>query len=481
MDAGARGPRRSGWAVLRLAVLVVAGVASTGTAYAVPTPDVVVGIINLLPLLTGAGVTAAGAVYLILRRLLGHRAGDFVAGASLGFLVLAGTLTFLAVTSWSARKEAQRARDLALYLRCDFESHVTYGYGPRRGQKRRSKSTKLPLKYVSMSALDDMLREQPDAALIACYRTAAEYESGIPAVSIGDRLVPFEYVRRGELAEYLTNLTVRDVYLIDVHHDLYWSDDRRFKKMKTALEGFDHAYRVRGVRRRHRYVRTAQGSLRRAVQEKGVVAWPVREESWIIEDTAVAFPGIVTFVGDAEVAERLHDGKTIFIAPYDGALRMPSTYKWFLKRFFKGVDRDRVFRLDLTGRKVTARLNELATTVDGTPFLIVGVSKWDYVYSGIDTAFSLWDRLGRDPSRFQFLGFTANMPEAVALSWVWRADRRAGGLLAGPFWDAFRPVRKRLGLTRGAALLAFAIGFSSFRLAFWSRGHGCSERGCAGR
>ncbi len=52
-----------------------------------------------------------------------------------------------------------------------------------------------------MSALDDMLKEQPDAALIACYRTAAEYESGIPAVSIGDRLVPFEYVRTGELAE----------------------------------------------------------------------------------------------------------------------------------------------------------------------------------------------------------------------------------------------------------------------------------------
>ncbi len=61
MDAGARGPRRSGWVVLRLAVLALAGVASTGTAYAVPTPDVVVGIINLLPLLTGAGVTAGGS------------------------------------------------------------------------------------------------------------------------------------------------------------------------------------------------------------------------------------------------------------------------------------------------------------------------------------------------------------------------------------------------------------------------------------
>ncbi len=59
-------------------------------------------------------------------------------------------------------------------------------------------------------------------------------------------------------------------------------------------------------------------------------------------------------------------------------------------------------------------------------WMVVGMTKPDWVYDGLDATFEIWELLNHDTERFKLIGFTTRLPEAVAI--LWDANTRKSSL-----------------------------------------------------
>jgi len=427
-------------------------------ALALPTPDTLLGVANIVPWLAGAAVSITGGGYALLRRKLGRR-GDLVGGALLGsFIVVAFTICFGAY-QWSSTRTEQEVSDLAMFLRCDFSAHESY-YNAR---KKKAEFETHPWQgfgnfhRLKMSQVAASLEAQPNATLLATYRMEIEYHAGIPMVLAGGELRPFEYSRRLELPARLAGVSTRDLYLIDFSP--YNRDPALYPTLTSIFAKFDNVYLVNEttVSQRDRYVFTTDGSLRPADNEE-VVDWAVRDARWLLDTKRVSYPGINALLSNDELATHLRDEDVHIVLPYNSFWRSADVYKAeYLQPLLTGIKRSRILPIDLHADDTTRRLDRYAKILDDRRFVVAGLTKYDYIYSGVDVAFGIWERLGQDPQRFRLEGFSARLPEAVAINWV--ADRNHGvtATLAAPFWGSIERIGEHLDVSMGAAVLVFAI------------------------
>jgi membrane protein insertase Oxa1/YidC/SpoIIIJ len=128
-----------------------------------------------------------------------------------------------------------------------------------------------------------------------------------------------------------------------------------------------------------------------------------------------------------------------------------------LAKHLSEIDPARLLVIDLNARGITKQLDRQVPRLDGRRFVVAGISKYDWLYSGIDFGFLTWERLGHDPKRFRLLGFSTRLPEAVAIDWMSREEQGGIEVLASGFWATLDWLDERLGLAAGAAVLLIAI------------------------
>ncbi len=447
--------------MFKLGLAVVVLICMPVVAHALPTPDALISVANVLPIIAGAVLTALGGVYYTIKRLLGPQASGLIIGGVFGgFIVLTG-LVVLAAYSWNDSLRQERLDNLAMYLRCDIPAHEAFLEWNTNNEDAEGKWRRYGnFKQVRMAALPAQLQQQPDAALISTYRRSIQYHSGFPAVSIDGQLRPFEYVRPKELTRILRGVEAKDLYLDDFLMHFERSPDK-FQPDAAMLEvfrKFENVYVVVDVPPESRYVRERDGSLRIADAQRALIDWPVRDEEWIIDDARAQFPNMLNLLPDDEVAELLDDNEVMLVAPYNSFHRTQYTHDVeYMNVLLAGVDKSRLINIDMGGEWTSVIVEQLAPRLDGKPFMVIGLTKYDWVYDGLDVAFEMWERLGHDPERFKLLGFTARLPEASAIRWEAQQSKGITDLLHYPFWKSVDLLEDGFGIAPALGVLIVAM------------------------
>jgi len=442
--------RRAGVPISIIVVLCAGAVLLTASpALALPTPDVLVGVVNLVPVLIGAAVSAFGGAWLLFRR-----SGRFRAMVVLSAVVLIGA-SFGAYT-WHKARTDERIRNTALYLRCDVGHHNNRALRRLAGHEDNWRKYG-NFREFKWTALPEMLERQPSAALIATYHRSVDYYSGIPAVHVDGVLRPFEFVFRNEVHTVLRGLDVEDLYLLDFS-PLIFQPGRFSLEMRKSFKKFRNVYTIRRAPRSGRYVYDDEGNLQQPDRLARVIDWPVFDERRIIDERAVWFPKMTKQLGDRKVEKYLTDDKTYVVAVFDSYDRSAEHYeKDYLEPLLQGKDRSLIIVIDMFSPRISEDLAEAALRVDGRPFVVVGLTKHDFLYSGMDFAFQMWRRLDKDTDRFKLLGFSARLPEAAARVWVKRAEDSPIKVAGHFFWRAADSVTGSTVLSIGAFVLLTAI------------------------
>lgn len=422
-------------------------------ANALPTPDVLVSLVNIVPLLTGTVVTVAGGLYFGVNRLLGPRGSKLFLASLLGLVILLLSVGFV----WNQQRKAERTSQIAMYLRCDIASH---NFSIEKMKARDKHAMEKWLAYgnfvkISMNQVGAMLSEQPDALLVATDDREIRHFSGIPTAQIDDKLYPFTHIRPMELPVALSKTKTKDLYLTDFSY--IKRTPSFFKADKSVFEKFDNIYIVQDIKSSDRFVYD-KSELRLADRKNKVIDWPVEKEKWIIDEKAIYFPGIASLITDNEMRELLDDEEVYLLAPYGGYRRNYMVQnRVYLKKLLTGVDKKRILSIDMTRQSTSGRLSKIAGIIDGSRFAVVGLTKNDWIYEGLDANYHLWRQLGSDPDRFRLIGFNTRLPEVVAKSWEVNTRKSVIDTLEVPFWKLMTWMHQTLHLSTGIDLFLFAV------------------------
>ena len=409
--------------IVRGAWCFVAAVLLPSTALALPTPDAIVGLVNVMPVLFAGVASAATGLYLLLRRLLGGKAGDFLAGLSLGGFVLVVTLAGLAIHSWGEARAARRIRDIGVYLRCDPAVHAQ-----RRSRDRGVHRSWQRLRNAREVRWDEFLalastNHGPGTAFLSTHKVSLRYHTGIPAFERNGELQRFEYVREPELPARLDELDIDVLYLNGFdprHYPLAMAPPEIVRRLRTI----PRVMFVKDPPGRSRFV-DLDGRLQPVDLATELVDWPVRREHWIRDDRPVAFANAFHHLDDEVVARSLGDEETYLVVPFNSRWRHPDMYQVsYLAKLITAKRPELVIKIDFNSSQISRHLEQAARTLDGRPFVVVGISKYDWVYQGLDFAYNVREALDRDPERFRLLGYSARLPEAAAH--VFAAARASG-------------------------------------------------------
>jgi len=440
-------------------MLVLAG--WSGTALALPTPDVVMGVMSLAPAILSGLAAMIVAVAFRLRGRFGSRAVDLSAGALLGGIIVAAALIWTGTAARDA--DSQEINELAVFLRCDFTAHANARQnwlGPEVGLAAWRPYG--AFQRISMADAQRRLQEDAsDASLFVTYRMEIEYHSGVPGVLLDGQVQPFGYSRRSELSAALAAVAGGDLYLAD-----FAPIKRRpqsYPRLLEAFRQFRNVFVIDRVPAADRYVWRDERWY--PADPRPLIDWPVGERTSVLDEAQVTFPGMVNLLDDSSAAALLMDPYVYLVAPNDSYLRSADTYyDYYLPTMIEDVPSmsaflpagdTRLLAVDTNSASVSRRLDAVAKRIDGKPFMLVGTTRYDFTDQGIDVAFGLWNRLGRDPQRFQFHGYTARLPEVVARVWMDQGKRRLADIVRAAFVGGITRIQMGLGVSTAIAILLF--------------------------
>ncbi len=437
-----------------LAVTIVLGLIP-GVVYALPTPDVIVNILNIIPILTGAVVTAAGGIYYTVNRLLGPNASKIVIAALLGILI--GTLSLL--YNWHQNRVAERTSQLAVFLRCDLSVHnhtakIRKAIVPKAFELWREFGNFRP---ININHVKDKLMKQPDATLIDTNERSIRYHAAMPCVRLEDKTIPFTHVRPSELSRYLEKVHSKDLYLTNFGYTAILPSAYDYDK--TSFKKFEHIYLVGNIKDKDLYV-WDDTTLRPSNKKNRVkdIEAPVSDLWSIRDEKAIAFPGIATLVPNKEMLDLLEDDNVFLLAPYGSYRRLSSVQnKDYLERLLYDVDKKRILSINMTAPTTSENLARIAKILDGSKFVVIGFTKYDWLYEGLDATYEIWRRLGKNPKRFKLIGFNVRLPEVVARKWEATARVSVLDKIRKPFWKIVKWQTDHLDISSGSALLLIAV------------------------
>ncbi|MCK5517469.1 MAG: hypothetical protein KAI39_11385, partial [Desulfobulbaceae bacterium] len=423
-------------------------------AHAIPTPDVLVSLVNIVPLLTGTVVAVTGGVYYWISQRIGSRGSTLFFGGIFILILLVTAMGFI----WNSNRKANRIAEIAMYLRCDPAAHDA---GIQRNRNKDRNAITMWREYgnfkkIRMSQVAELLRQQPDAALISANRRTIQYYSGMPAAKVDGQLYPFSYSRALELSIDLQKTGSKDLYLAGFW---YMSMPPSFYKAdKSFFSKFDNVYIVKRIRKSDRYVADRDGSLKQMDIENKVINWPVEKEKWIFDEKQIYFPGIANLLTDTEALDLIFQNDVYLLAPYGNYRRSRKNQEsLYMGKLLRSINQNRVINIDMHLSTTGQQLKAIAKRLDGKRFMVIGLSKYDWIYEGLDATFEIWEHLDHDTDRFRLIGFNTRLPEVMAIKYEELTSENATDSLREPFWKMVKWFKHSLGISAGFAIFIIAV------------------------
>jgi phosphohistidine swiveling domain-containing protein/membrane protein insertase Oxa1/YidC/SpoIIIJ len=426
-------------------------------ALALPTPDAVIGSVQVLPILLGAvGAAAAWAARAIWRMLGGHKdarrpLATMAIVFGVGFAVTAGALAF----QWSRLHALEDSLNLGQMLRCDP------GFHAHRAQRTidLAKGVLLPRVTIDVLAkeLDQRFATDPgyDPVLVSVLNTRTSYDSGFLGVGPADHRRYFEYVPPKQITAYLEKIpaaqrATRDlvVEIINVREEDIegfleiahaFKSVRLIERIDAIRGGKEVAYGRAGPHQEPTmFVREDNGTIRPAVflPTAQRAYWTVPVPKLHYDEAHIHFPNMERLLPVHAALDHVYKTPIVYIFsagyPLDRDVAAEFAYALFTIRM-SGPDRKIDTRDPRNGprliaalRKVDvylfdvldaseANLRQIVDAIGDRPFLTVPISSVHVVF-GADVPRAVEHAMRVQGKPFRYLGTTLQMPEAVTMT-----------------------------------------------------------------
>jgi phosphohistidine swiveling domain-containing protein len=422
-------------------------------AWAIPSPEVILSSASALGWL-GAGLLALLGIGIALPRGRRRSGVQRLAGPLSVVLLL---LSLLAVDRFAVQREAARIEH---EFRCDVGYHDqrrratpdweelqfdgVAGYMPAArfadslaapDVHTTALDLRLPLWFDAGHLADPstgrVARQLHLAELADALREALQQAEAVgqPAVVLlasqrPNPLMYYDAEHRAEIVSLLRRFARVEVYLAQRHdpEDPFYAD-------ATWLTG-DTSRLVAGQR-----VRVADPSAQ--------VQWPVLDEGMLVDAGSVWRPAFGRTRSAAQMARQLDDPNVVVVVPFASFYRSSDTYlREFVRPLLRGIEQDRVIPLDYSSQTIRDELDQLPARIDGRPWVVVGVSKFDVLHYGLDAIHAVASSERGDALLKGFAGWTSDLGAVAAVRAVRvEAMRRAlpgrsGAKLARRAFDA---------------------------------------------
>ena len=441
-------------------VLVLIVIAWPATAHALPTPDAVIGSVQLLPLLLGGiGAGAAWAGRKVWRLLGGHRdsrrpLATMAIVFGVAWVVTAGVLVF----EWSSSRELSNSLNLGQMLRCDV------GFHAHRSQRTLDLEKGILLPRVTVQDLAKELNERwtadpgYDPILLSMLNTRTSYDSGFLGLGPENHRRYFEYVPPKEITAYLQRIPAserpsRDVVvevinvreedvegLVDTLHEFKSARlIERYAAVRAKQKGHEADYGRAGPGNAPTlFVKEDNGTIRPAVflpADKRDY-WTVPAFKVHFDEAFIHFPNMEKLVPIDEALDHVMKTPIVFTFgagyPMDPDVAAEFAYGLFTlrlpeadrtidtrnphngPRIIEALRKADVFLFDILDAS-EEHLHEIVEEIGDRPFLTVPISSLHFVFGAdVPRAVEHEARLKHRP--FRYLGTTLSMPEAVVIT-----------------------------------------------------------------
>lgn len=483
-------------------VVVLAVVLWPARAHALPTPDVVVGTVQLLPVLLGAvGAGGAWAARKLWRLLGGHKdARRPLATMAVGFGVAWVVTAVALVSEWSHARMAASSSNLAQALRCDVSFHE------HRAKRTRDLKNGALLPRVTVGELakdlDQRFANDPtyEPILISAVNTRAIYDAGFLGFGPAEHRRYFEYVAPKRVTTYLERIPASERASRDVVIELLSVNENDLDGLVPLLHTFRSVRfveRYRAVRPRagepeygHSgagnaptlFVRDEDGTIRPAVFTPPANRdWPLPLASVHYEESHVRFPNMSRLLSADEARDHVYDTPVIvtFGAGYPMDVEVAAEFAFAMfslrvpaaeraldirdpsneARMLAALRKADVYLVDVLDWD-EAHVREIADAIGDRAFLTAPVTSLPFLFS-LDVPRAI-EREARAKHRpFRYLGSTLQMPDAVAAAEIAAKSTSATGALRtriqGMLAEVIGYIARAVSST-GFALVIFGFG-----------------------
>ena len=455
-------------------MLFVASLGWPDTAVALPTPDALINVLQIFPILFGgiAGIIAAAGIFLRRHFAKVKNPVRFLSFSIIGLcaalFISLGTIAVYV----SAEDQHQRMLDTAMYYRSDIALDALELHARETASLWLDENG--PVQELRGNDVAAVLSDKPTPILINLGRLQLSHDSGTLVLNIKQVPHPFRYVRASELVGFLTRLlefpanSSRPVIFQNWHSHTKWDAYDGESDLVRTLGLFDAVYALpSGLATGDDSMfeislpDPQSGEWIRASRVRGLIDYPVRTEGLAFNEAIVNYPNLLHLLTAAELAGKLKDPEVVVVAPFSSLYRKEDVQRYFVEGYFKLVklDQNRLVLIDFNAADVSAQIDRLSSELVGQKFITVALSKQDWVYMGVDLAYRVWLSSGKDARRFFYQGSSVQFPEATALlafeqsTLVLRGIRKLQKL----FNLTITALARQLDISLGMALLLFAI------------------------
>ncbi len=414
----------------RLAIYIFLVVFSN-QAFALPTPDALINVFQLFPLLAG-GITGSLTIVTIFFRKRLNKFKDPIQFLTITILVLSSALIIsifaLILNSSNASKNEQLA-NISMYFRSDvaLDEIELKARSSQNLWFENGLITELQYENVNIT-----LEAKPLPLLFDLSRLKMTHDSGILALKLNNNKIPFQHVRAAELQFRLKSLlaesnknSTRPIVFLNWERFSNWHEFKPDSELVKTLEKFDYVYalpkqrlaKTQALNEIFEIVLLNQesNSFSETKATSGKINYPVRKDYLAFNEEAIVYPNLLHLFQAPELVTFLKDPNVLIIAPYNALYRSYETQTYFLSRFLKTVDETRIHYIDFNSASLTKEIELLGAKIAGRPFITVGLSKQDWIYMGVDIAYSVWLQADKNADNFHYLGSSVQLPEAATI------------------------------------------------------------------
>ena len=402
-------------------------------AWALPTPDSLIISLQILPAIFAVFTGFMVAIGLRFRSWL-EKTGDpikFLIRMTF-VLIFAFVIAMLSLlVSIGNNNEADRIGNAAQYFRSDPQLDQLEFAGKDQQQLWITSGL---ITEIELQDLESIVSQDREIVFVDTGRTRYFHDSAIPTLRQDGSWIAATYVHHAEFSQYLEDLfesdpgvAQRPLIIFQWASYSFWNPFHESEDLREALKKFEQVFAVRTDKSElaefsnqssffQLSVQSPNGELKKAEEVLGIIKYQVRRDSMAFDERQVAFPEMMTLLTPHEMAKVLDRPDVEVLLPFDSSYRSRRLQEYYSYRYFDHIPLERLHLIDFNSTNLSEHIEKLAEDLRGKPFVIIGLSKHDWIYLGLDVPYAAWKQYGKENKReFDYLGGSIQAARVAAI------------------------------------------------------------------